>query len=551
MALSCNSHDGHHVRFNEIRDRGQRSLGRKGRHRQSLYGQYVQGMLTSLLLTSYFNWTMIFYDPFSAIATLAVYPTIMIALLFVEVILKILLEYLGGARLLKSWSRKYGHGLSMVNWGSPSWLLSGDAARKIKASLPLLGMPASTQESDEQEEGPCYRVFDITIAQTMTQLAALVYERDGELVKRAYDLYMARSQQNGDVDAATETEMENLIKKSEATIRAIARRWGLRFEGVTELKSLGGTFCGIFWSEVHPFIVVCCKGTTPTNYEEFLVDCTIQRSDARPYLFGAAHQGFYDSIYPTKDAPYDDRDPYQAILNAIHAKAKAYHAGVNVQVWVTGHSLGGALSTMLFARWLKSPNDFRAGLTLRDCYALGSPAVGDATFASEFASHSHLSITRKSSMWRVINQYDIVSRIPVGLDNRVAQFASQWDFFNYVHVGNAIYIPPHINNRHTRDSQGPLVVKGARVRIIASNIKKGGDVLYTKKNGGHDDDNGERTAVPSDSEPNNGDAKRDANRAMFNPIHLLESLYPRGIGCHIPNRYDVNLEKVRAFYPPN
>ncbi|KAI8066350.1 Alpha/Beta hydrolase protein [Gongronella butleri] len=536
MASSRNRHDGHHRRVNELRDRGHRCLGRQGRHRQSLYGQYVRSMLANLLLTSYFNWTMIFYAPFSAIATLVAYPTIMVVLFFLEIILKILLEYLGGARLLKSWSRKYGKGLSMINWGSPPWLLSGDAARKIKASLPLLGTPANTQEDENQEEGPRYRVFDITIAQTMTHLAALVYERDGELVKRAYDMYMARSQHNGDVDAATEAEMENLIWQSEETIRAIAQRWGLQFEGLTELKSLGGPFCGIFWSKDHPFIVICCKGTTPTNYEEFLVDCAIQRSDARPYLFGAAHQGFYDAIFPTRDVPHDDRDPYQAILDAIHAKAKAYHAGANVQVWVTGHSLGAAMSCLLFARWLKSPNDLRNGLTLRDCYVIGTPAVGDATFAAEFASHSHLSITRNCSLWRVVNQYDVVSRVPVGYDNRVVQFASQWDFFNYVHVGNPIYIPIHLNNCHRNDPQGPLVVKSARVRIIASNI---------------DLDDDDDATLSSGTETNNGDAKKDAKRAMFNPIHLLESLYPAALRCHIPNRYDANLEKVRAFYPPN
>lgn len=49
----------------------------------------------------------------------------------------------------------------------------------------------------------------------------------------------------------------------------------------------------------NPFIVVAFKGTTPTNYIEILVYATLQRIDARSYLFGSAHEGFYDSLFAT------------------------------------------------------------------------------------------------------------------------------------------------------------------------------------------------------------------------------------------------------------
>jgi len=59
-----------------------------------------------------------------------------------------------------------------------------------------------------------------------------------------------------------------------------------------------------------PFIVAVFKGTTPTStiilfkvtdldYSEYIVDATFQKTDARAYLYGQAHQGFFESLFPT------------------------------------------------------------------------------------------------------------------------------------------------------------------------------------------------------------------------------------------------------------
>jgi hypothetical protein len=71
---------------------------------------------------------------------------------------------------------------------------------------------------------------------------------------------------------------------------------------------------GLFWSEKPgaPFIVACFKGTTPTSttsffvstltvadYSEYIVDATFEKCDARAYLHGAAHQGFFYSLFPS------------------------------------------------------------------------------------------------------------------------------------------------------------------------------------------------------------------------------------------------------------
>ncbi|KAI8337028.1 Alpha/Beta hydrolase protein [Chlamydoabsidia padenii] len=557
-------------------------------------------MAKNLALTLYFNWTMVFYAPLSALATVVVYPTFMVALLLIELFLKLFMDVLGGQKLILFWSQRYGNGLSIINWGQPSFLLSKDTAHQVKTTLPLLSSGIAKLDQNEL-------IFDISIAQTMTVLSALVYERDGELVKEAYDVFVDNAD---DISESTEEKMRELLSKSEQRIREIAEPYGLRFEGISELKSLGGPFCGVFWSETYPCLIVCFKGTTPTNYEEFLVDCSIQRADARPYLFGAAHQGFYDSVFPTTDfGENDKRDPYQAILNALHEKAKKLYPGQKVQVWVTGHSLGAAMSCLLFARWLKCPEDLKDQLELRDAYVIGTPAVGDDSFASMFASHCNTPVHRRSTLWRVVNKQDLICRLPVGYDNRIfGRFVSKWDFFNYAHVGHEILIP--------KNSARPLRTKSSsyqspgHIRIVATgdkpiiNIKDSTSAKVTQQQPSPSSSTTSTDSSSSSSSssscgddvtdsppacdhlstcdlphwmqllhsyhdryykwlpsalqspehhdtPNddaNDDDKQQQNRLSLNPIHILEHLYPYLIRDHLPHGYYQGLEMARKFY---
>lgn len=89
----------------------------------------------------------------------------------------------------------------------------------------------------------------MSIAQTFVLLSSLIYERDSEKVKQAYDLYSesrktAEPLSEQDM-VAVENKMKALLWDSEYRIRQIAESWGLHFAGVSELKSLGGPFCGM------------------------------------------------------------------------------------------------------------------------------------------------------------------------------------------------------------------------------------------------------------------------------------------------------------------
>ncbi|GAA5805550.1 hypothetical protein HPULCUR_011069 [Helicostylum pulchrum] len=526
------------------------SYSNKKRPRPSGYWRYVLGVYKNLFLAFYFNWVVIFTSPLSSLAFILTYPIISVLLFAFEIGLKIFMDYLGGTQLAKRISLDYGKGFGIINWGAPHLLLSEKSCNLIKSTLTALGAddPSKSQPADDHR----HRTFDVSIAQTMTILSSLVYERQDEKVSEAYKIsleYKKTNKRQLTLEQVT-LEMKKLLWDSERPIRKIARSYGLEFSGVTELKSLGGPFCGLFWSmdPQRPFITVVFKGTTPTNYSEFLVDATLQRTDARSYLFGSAHEGFYDSLFPTHSDNNDSSDPYYAIRCAVRDKAvqlqsKSNHRTRKVPVWIAGHSLGAAMGTLLFARWLKCPEDIGPCCKVRDAYVIGLPAVGDNDFASMFASYSNAPLSRTSTLWRIINKSDIICRIPPGYNNMtIGHYVPQTDFFNYAHVGHAVQITyalldPNPLNIYPSSHQTNLKVD---VVVSDSNVRKDRQRQLEELKEGN------KAFSPKIQEY--AWWIQPWIKRVVNPIPILESLYPFFIRDHIPIDYFEGLERARAYY---
>ncbi|RCH86567.1 hypothetical protein CU098_006254 [Rhizopus stolonifer] len=517
-------------------------------YRPSGYWRYVVGVYQNLFLMFYFNWTSIFTAPLSAFAFIFTYPIISVALFAFEIGLKIFMELLGGQKLVDCMSRDFGSSFSIINWGAPELLLSSESANLVRATLPALGKSGSETTRLDTNDEQRHRTFDISIAETMTILGSLVYERQDKKITQAYTLFSDYNQNERNLSnpekkyQEIQHEMKRLVWESEKPIRQIARRYGLHFAGVTDLKSLGETFCGLFWpiKSDDPFIIVAFKGTTPTNYSEFLVDATLQRTDARSYLFGSAHEGFYSSLFPTH-LDMDSRDPYYAIQSAIREKAIQLQKESNnpskpVQLWVAGHSLGAAIGSLLFARWLKCPEDIAPFCELRDAYVIGTPAVGDNDFASMFASFSNLPLSRTCTLWRIINKSDVICRIPPGYNSMtVGHYVASTDFFNYSHVGHAVQITHPILSVKPLKIYPSSYQSNLTVDIIASanSCKVNRPAVFQKPK------------LDIYSYPW---WFRPLLKRYDNPICLLESFYPFFIRDHIPIHYFEGLERARSYY---
>src|SRR5205085_2405343 len=135
------------------------------------------------------------------------------------------------------------------------------------------------------------------------------------------------------------------------------------------------------------------------------------------YLFGEVHEGFYTQLFPPDEyesARLDRRSPATRIIESARERAEKIRKRQMekkkttleniplVNVYVTGHSLGGALATLLHGRLLKS-EDLGEHCVLRDGMTFASPSIADSGFASEFASLCNQSIDDyNKTMWRIV-----------------------------------------------------------------------------------------------------------------------------------------------------
>ncbi|KAG0277325.1 hypothetical protein BGZ95_006136 [Linnemannia exigua] len=316
--------------------------------------------------------------------------------------------------------------------------------------------------------------FSYHVATLLLIMSSMSYQRDEKLVAEASKLLL---------DVTTDKQRDRaaeLLQLSEKEIDENAtREFGMRFMGISELKTLGGPFAGLFYDDES--IVLVFKGTSVLAFNEYLIDVTIQRVDASEYLYGEVHKGFYECLFPDakpemyNHQTYDRTNPFNTIMETIFevAKAAKEKTGKPVNLWLTGHSLGGALAALVMARlqmplmnddpllrkeeeedeydehghrlrkersataaaadavgdagngeegrrtvlaeMLAQYSDDPELIVLRDCYSVASPKIGDSTFANEFARHQNAfcqASPYKTVYWRVVANEDIVPRLP-------------------------------------------------------------------------------------------------------------------------------------------
>ncbi len=134
-------------------------------------------------------------------------------------------------------------------------------------------------------------------------------------------------------------------------------------------------------------------------------------------LAGKVHKGFLDAYQLVWD-----RD----ILPAIESMKR--RRGSSFPIYLTGHSLGAALATLMTAGCLEN------AIEPSGVYLFGAPRVGDWRFCKAL---DQLIGTRA---FRIVNNNDIVTRIPPAF------------LFGYRHVGQFIYITSDGQVIHGPDS---------------------------------------------------------------------------------------------------
>lgn len=124
------------------------------------------------------------------------------------------------------------------------------------------------------------------------------------------------------------------------------------------------------------------------------------------------------------------RNAYQQVADRVKFAVDGLD---NYSLYVTGHSLGGALA-VIAAKELERDS-------LAACYTFGSPRVGDEEFGEKI----------RAPIYRIINAADGVPRIPPnrlhpGIISVVSFFKPQWgkwlknNFCGYLHQGDMRYL---------------------------------------------------------------------------------------------------------------
>ncbi|GAA5920844.1 hypothetical protein JCM3775_003977 [Rhodotorula graminis] len=515
--------------------------------RRNILVAFVSFLVTSLRT---YLWTLvvspasILFDPLSTLATLVLYP-IIAAGLAVLVATLYLFSLLGGL------SAKYANGWSIVNWADPTLFGPRSVTAFHDARATLQGDVQTTieQEVSADEANPDFsslktvRTFSLPLARTLLLLSSLIYERDdalvdeaGHIIDTAQKLYQSTSPQY----AAELKRAEDLVVESEGLIKGKAAQWGLEFDGVSDLTTVGGPLAGIFFTPAgtaKPFICLVFKGTTPTRFQEFLTDATISKTGASVFFgpgSGTVHAGFYSNLFVKNDNGDGGSDGYGSIVRTLrhvaHRLQLAKDGDDKIPLWVAGHSLGSALASLCFARFLRSEADLGPDLDLRDAYCYGTPRLGDGAFASAFEQSIVTPLDRKNILWRIRNRLDFVTAIPPGLGDRESSrdSLSSSSILNFAWLGAAVRLrPAAFPFRAPYYSLERLGAFHEAVEVRVEDVQADLEQDQTEAS--------KRAKAAS---------RLRAQSAALNPLVFAMSLLPTPLYNHLPSSYFAHLDTV-------
>jgi triacylglycerol lipase len=172
-------------------------------------------------------------------------------------------------------------------------------------------------------------------------------------------------------------EASGLAYHSAEDVQAQAKIWG--FPQVRFLDS--GTTQGYVMANDRA-IIIAFRGTEAKKLKDW---ATNLHFDQVSIPDGEVHEGFNDAI----DRVWED-----LFLTVVKFRTQAQ------TLWITGHSLGGALATLATLRLMN------AGQSVQGLYTFGSPRVGDRTYFERFNA------AMINRAFRFVNDEDIVPKLP-------------------------------------------------------------------------------------------------------------------------------------------
>ncbi|KAJ4759725.1 alpha/beta-Hydrolases superfamily protein [Rhynchospora pubera] len=234
------------------------------------------------------------------------------------------------------------------------------------------------------------------------------------------------------LDLKRAEEMRQLFSKAESAMEAwamlamsLGRASFIRsdFEKICFLDNIStDTEVSIWRDSSRRRLLIAFRGTEQSKWKDLQTDLLLLPKRLNPERLGGdtneqilVHSGFlnaYDSV----------RNRIITLLKFAIGYCDNYDSEVKDMpkwhVYITGHSLGGALATLL-ALELSSSQMARHGVISITMYNFGSPRVGNRRFAEFYNA-------KVKDSWRVVNHRDIIPTVP--------------RLMGYCHVAEPVYL---------------------------------------------------------------------------------------------------------------
>lgn len=170
--------------------------------------------------------------------------------------------------------------------------------------------------------------------------------------------------------------LAQLAYRSRATARAGGRRMGLSLAKAS-WRNQGATHAAVWEDEKAVCLAFC--GTN--DWTDMLTNISVL---PLPHAWGRVHGGFLGALRRV------DEEILAFIAGMMRARER--------ELWITGHSLGGALAVLMAARLQE------AELDVSGVYTFGQPKTGDKDFKQ------HYNRVLGDRTWRVVYRNDPVPR---------------------------------------------------------------------------------------------------------------------------------------------
>ncbi|MDJ0818804.1 MAG: lipase family protein [Desulfobacterales bacterium] len=253
-----------------------------------------------------------------------------------------------------------------------------------------------TDESllQQPKERPAYSDRTAFVLAEMSALAYWKFEARGASIRNAAEKMLEVLPGNAEeAKKWLEGFADDLLIQgadSEAFLRKVLEKSGFQLLGTVSVAGTQGFVAKRTATGEEPYVVVSYRGTEK-NVEDWLTD-----AKAVPTEVGKArvHTGFREALMDKQDA--QGKTALERVKEILDTQDAKDNNGEALPLFITGHSLGGALALLTTVEAAKDVNGA--------CYTYGAPRVANYEYFEGL----------KTPVFRIVNSADIVPRVPPG-----------------------------------------------------------------------------------------------------------------------------------------